>query len=179
MRHLLKIRRILLCGFLCCGLAGCPGPVRIPTAWVDSFTSNDASRDEIRTALLECGSSIPGSDMEFVMPDGKYFPELGANENILVVKCMEISGFRNNSYIPCGGWTENGKHVPNNLPACQPDAVIPVRSVENRLNSLYCKTYPKTAICQPSYNPKTPELYTAPVKPILVTPYDPATQGQK
>ncbi len=158
MKRLLKLRRIFLCGVLCCGLTGCPGPVRIPTAWVDSFRSNGASRDEIRKAFLECGASVPGDTVEYLTPDGKRFPELGANENILVVKCMERSGFRNNSYIPCRGWSENDKHVPNNLPACQSDAVIPVRSVENRLNSPYCKSYPKTKICQPDYAPSKDDL---------------------
>ena len=149
MRRLLVLERFFLCGFLICGLTGCPGPGRQPTAWVDSFASNGASRDEIRKAFLECGASVPGDIVEYRTLDGKMLPESGANENILVVKCMERSGFPNNSYIPCRGWTENGKHIPNNLPACQPDAVIPKRSVENRLNSPYCKTYPETRLCQP------------------------------
>ena len=154
MRLLLKFRRILLCGFVCCGLTGCPGPVRIPTAWVDSFTSNVATRDDVRTALLECGSSVPGRDMEFVMPGGKRFPNTDSNKLVSIAKCMEISGFPNkHPYDLCTGWTENGKHVPNNLPACQPDAVIPKRSVENRLNSLYCQHYPKVSICQPTHKP--------------------------
>lgn len=165
MRRLLELRRILLCGFLCCGLAGCPGPVRVPTAWVDSFTSNGASRDEIRKALLECGSSIPGRDMEFVMPDGKRFPDVDSNKLVSVAKCMEISGFPNkHPYDLCTGWTEKGKQIPNNFPACQPDAVIPKRSVENRLNSPYCKIYPKSKICQPDYVPSKDDL-SAPTNP--------------
>lgn len=158
MRRLLKLRRILLCCIMCCGLAGCPGPVRIQTAWVDSFTSNGATRDEIRTALLECGSSIPGRDMEFVMPGGNRFPDTDSNKLVSVAKCMEISGFPNKyPYELCTGWTKNGKHVPNNLPACQPDAVIPKRSVENRLNSLYCQYYPKVPMCLPAYDPRVPQ----------------------
>jgi hypothetical protein len=31
--------------------------------------------------------------------------------------------------------------------------VIPKRSVENRLNSLYCQHYPKVSICQPTHKP--------------------------
>ena len=163
---LLVLERFFLCSLLICGLTGCPGPGRQPTAWIDSFASNGASRDEIRKAFLECGASVPGDIVEYRTLDGKMFPELGANENILVVKCMQRSGFRNNSYIPCRGWTENGKHVPNNLPACQPDAVIPKRSVENRINSPYCKTYSKTKICQPDYAPPKDDL-SPPTNPNL------------
>lgn len=149
MRCLLGLKRFLLCSLVVCGLTGCPGPGRQPTAWVDSFASNGASRDEIRKAFLECGASVPGDIVEYLTPDGKMFSELGANEFIFVVKCMDRSGFSNGSYIPCRGWTENGKQIPNNLPACQPDAVIPKRTVQNRLNSAYCKTYPETRLCQP------------------------------
>lgn len=158
MRRLSGFGRIFLYGFLGYGLVGCPGPVRVPTAWVDSFASNGASRDEIRVALLECGSSIPGYDTEFLMPDGRMFPEANLNEDILVTRCMENSGFLNGrAYRLCKGRTENGKHVPNNLPACQPDTVIPKRSVENRLNSLYCQYYPKVPMCQPAYDPRVPQ----------------------
>lgn len=148
MRRLLVIRRIVFFGFLCSGLAGCPGPARIPTAWVDSFASGGASRDEIRIALLECGSIVPGSDMEFVMPNGKQFPNDSIENSISTTKCMRISGFQNNDDL-CRGWTQNGKHVPNNFPSCKSDAVITTRSVETRLNSPYCKTYPTTRLCQP------------------------------
>lgn len=148
MRCVLVLRRILFVGFLCCGLAGCPGPARIPTAWVDSFASNGANRDEIRIALLECGSIVPGSDMEFVMPNGNQFPNDSSDNSIATTKCMRISGFQNHDDL-CWGWTQNGKHVPNNLPSCRSDAVIPKRSVENRLNSPYCKAYPKVRLCQP------------------------------
>ena len=150
MRCVLELRRILFVGFLCCGLAGCPGPARIPTAWVDSFASNGASRDEIRIALLECGSSVPGSYMEFVMPNGKEFPHDSVDNSISTTKCMELSGFHGDRDLRwCEGWIKNGNHVPNNLPSCRADAVIPKRSVENRLNSPYCKAYPKTRLCQP------------------------------
>jgi hypothetical protein len=111
------------------------------------------------------------------------FPEANLNEDILVTRCMENSGFLNGrAYRLCNGRTENGKHVPNNLPACQPDAVIPKRSVENRLNSLYCQYYSKVAMCQPIYDPHAPQS-SASSQSVSVTSSvapstDPATKLQ-
>ncbi len=185
MRCLLVIERFFLCSLLICGLTGCPGPGRQPTAWVDSFASNGASRDEIRKAFLECGASVPGDIVEYRTPDGKRFPDTDSNKLVWVAKCMEISGFPNkHPHDLCTGWIENGKHIPNNFPACQPDVVIPKRSVENRLNSPYCKTYPKTKICQPDYDPPKDDL-SPPTNPnpspksISIAPsIDPATKLQ-
>jgi hypothetical protein len=121
--------------------------------------------------------------MEYVMPGGNRFPDSDSNKLVSVAKCMEISGFPNkHPYDLCTGWTENGKHVPNNLPACQPDAVIPKRSVENRLNSLYCQYYSKVAMCQPIYDPHAPQS-SASSQSVSVTSSvapstDPATKLQ-
>ena len=43
---------------------------------------------------------------------------------------------------------------------CKPDAaaLIPKRSIENRLNSPYCKAYPKTKNCQYDYDPSKDDL---------------------
>lgn len=42
------------------------------------------------------------------------------------------------------------KLTSNSLAACQPDAIIPTRSVERRLSSAYCKGYGKnTPECLP------------------------------
>jgi hypothetical protein len=109
-----------LCSLVICGLTGCPGPGRQPTAWVDSFASNGASRDEIRKAFLECGASVPGDIVEYLTPDGKMFSELGANEKILVFKCMDRSGFSNTltSHVGDGQKTVN-KYQTISLLVCQ------------------------------------------------------------
>lgn len=66
------------------------------------------------------------------------------NDFMLVVKCMQNAGFASREF-------KNECAHPNakDFPACKPDAVIPKRSVETRLNSPYCKIYPKTRLCQP------------------------------
>lgn len=68
-------------------------------------------------------------------------PQQSLNQMILISKCMKASGFPYRDTGTCDRWKD--------LPACKPDAVIPTRSAENRLNSAYCKTYPETRLCQP------------------------------
>jgi hypothetical protein len=160
MKYLSQLVIGLLSISLCCMLTGCPGPLNVPSAWVDSFTRNGATDSEVRAALLECGSSVPGSSLEYRTRDGKEFPpSFEVYESIWVGKCMKNSGFSYNDDRTCAGGTDmNGKLV---IPApCKPDAValIPKRSVDNRLNSPYCKTYPKTKICQPDFDPSKDDL---------------------
>jgi hypothetical protein len=159
--HLLQVlASILLCGML----AGCPGALNVPSAWVDSFTRNGATTSEVRAALLECGSSVPGSSLEYRTPEGKEFPPaFETYESIWLGRCMKNSGFSYKDDRTCAGGTDiNGKLV---IPApCKPDAVIPKRSVENRLKSPYCKVYPKTEICQPDYNPSKDD-FSPPINP--------------
>lgn len=149
------------------GLSGCISNMdRVaPMEWT-YYSGNNASEAEIRMALLECGSNVPGDSREFSRPDGKGFllPQQRLNEIILVEKCMQNAGFAySGDKGTCGRWKD--------LPACKPDAVIPKRSVMNRLNSPYCKLIPKTEICQPDYVPSALETSTkANPKPISVAP---------
>jgi hypothetical protein len=164
MKYLSQLLKGFSSIFLCGLLMGCPGPLNVPSSWVDSFTRNGATESEVRAALLECGSSVPGSSLEYRTREGKGFPPaFEAFERIWVGRCMKNSGFPYNDDRTCaGGIDMNGKLI---IPApCKPDAVIPKRSVENRLNSPYCKTYPKTKICQPDYYPSRDDL-SQPINP--------------
>jgi hypothetical protein len=164
------------------GLLGCTpfgGFKPIPMSWT-YYLGDGASEAEIRMALLECGSNVPGEFIEFSSPDGKGFlvPQQRLNETIMVEKCMQNEGFAySGDKDTCKRWKD--------LPACNPDAVIPKRSIENRINSPYCKIYPKIKICQPDYFPSKAELSKqVNPKPISIAPsIDPATklqsQGQK
>jgi hypothetical protein len=131
--------------FLFLGLIGCTNMDRVaPMSWT-YYLSDGASESEIRLALLDCGSNVPGDEREFFNPGGNgfQFPPM-RSDYMLVVKCMQNAGFSNNEF-------KNACNHPTakNRPACKPDAAIPTRSVENRLNSPYCKTYPTTRLCQP------------------------------
>ena len=119
-----------------------------PMSWT-YYLGNGASESEIRVALLECGSNVPGDVREFHKPDGNGFllSPLHFNDSMLIMKCMQNSGFTNREF-------KDECNHPNatNIPACKPHATIPKRSVENRLNSPYCHLTPKAKICQPEYD---------------------------
>jgi hypothetical protein len=161
------------------GLLGCTpfgGFKPIPMSWT-YYLGNGASEAEIRMALLECGSNVPGEFIEFPSPDGKGFlmPQQRLNEIILVEKCMQNAGFAySGDKGTCKRWKD--------LPACSPDAVIPVRSVANRLNSPFCQLVPRAEICQPDYDPSKVEPNTQKTpnpKSISIAPsIDPAIKLQ-
>jgi hypothetical protein len=90
-----------------------------------------ASEDDIKIALLECGKETPFSN--------------GAqdiNDVVIGTRCMMKNGY-SGGYFPCDG--PSGKSIP----ACQlPDSEIPNRDVSKRLNSKFCKQFPKAQVCQ-------------------------------
>ena len=158
------------------GLSGCISNInRPPPAWWIGFSGDGGREADIRAALLECGSNVPGDSVEFSAPDGKGFllPQQGLNEIILVQRCMRNAGI---PYVrdSCTRWKD--------LPACSPDAVIPVRSVANRLNSPFCQLVPRAKICQPDYDPSKVEPNTQKTpnpKSISIAPsIDPAIKLQ-
>lgn len=119
-------------------------PARLPD---ESWMKHDATRLDVRKALLECGSPSTQTD-RFVyekslrITDGDDM----LSHSLLTHACMENSGF---VYWRKGKFTDyctvyREKH----LPACQPGAVIPERSVERRLNSWYCKLKTDREYCR-------------------------------
>lgn len=156
------------------GLSGCISNIdKSPPAWWIGFSGNGESESHIRMALLECGSNVPGDSVEFSAPGGKGFllPQQGLNELILVQRCMRDAGFPH-SRDSCNRWKD--------LPACKPDAVILKRSVENRINSPFCKIYPQIKICQPDYDPSRdePNKQVSPISIPIATSIDPAIKLQ-
>ena len=155
--------------------------------WWTYFKRNGATEKEVRLALLECGSSTPGYYTEFIMPNGKQFPETNSNESVMVRKCMVKSGFTyKRDFDVCTDWIidmHGNSKPPRDIPACKPDAVIPKRSVETRLNSPYCKVYPRVSICQPNYDPSAATAKpTSKLNNLSITPApstDPATRLQE
>lgn len=155
-------------------LTGCVWNIdKPPPPWWTYFSGNGASELEIRIALLECGASIPGDPMEYQAV--RYG---GVNEILLVEKCMEVSGFPIKDRLnTCAGRkdTVTGRHIPADYPACKPGAVIPVRSVENRLKSPYCKAYPKAMLCRRPDDPVIIQIDSLPpggsMRPISIPSY--------
>ncbi|EJF79065.1 hypothetical protein [Bartonella doshiae] len=118
-------------------------PDQPPRTAADAWEKSDADKLEVKKALLECGiGSFSNSSSE---------RDLSAREKInaqaSVDACMVQAGFRNK--FGESSWCENERYKADNLPICQPDAVIPQRSVEMRLNSPYCQENKDQPECQP------------------------------
>ncbi|WP_455479922.1 hypothetical protein V4B17_02510 [Bartonella sp. B23] len=128
----------LLSGITLFFMAGCYSD-QPPLTAVDMFEKPGADRLEIKKALLECG-----------MPtlDGLHL-EISVNEKIngdaSIDACLVQAGFHHKFGMV--NWCE--KYKADNLPICQPDADIPTRSVEKRLNSPHCKENKDQPECQP------------------------------
>lgn len=95
------------------------------------------SKIEVQKAMLECGypnlSSIRGNDPRY--------PSI--NEIASTFQCMKNSGFvyGKEGYNLCNGFRE--------LPACQPDAVIPGRDPSLRIKGSFCKSHANLDACKP------------------------------
>jgi hypothetical protein len=94
-----------------------------------------ASKNDVIKVMTECSNLHP----VFRRPDDTM------EEQILRQRCMLEDGFQYlGQFGPFCEWSEN-----RNMPACQPDAVIPKRDPQRRLNSQFCKTNSTWKICQP------------------------------
>jgi hypothetical protein len=89
---------------------------------------------DVLKAYLECGGNYP------------YMGSSGIpGEGVFTSICLENAGYTKVAYSerkPVCSKPYNQKY-----PACQPGAVIPTPSVERRLNSEFCKKYPKNLAC--------------------------------
>ena len=153
MKHYSRFEVALLNICLCFCLIACTpfGGFKPPPKWWTYFEGNGASEEEIRIALLECGSDVPGNSFEFSQLPEEFLRDDGRDDPTSVAQCMVNSGFRFNGRTPLCARpidTRTGLPVPP-FPACMPGWVPTPRRVENRLNSAYCKMYPKTRWCQP------------------------------
>ncbi|WP_375614820.1 hypothetical protein [Bartonella sp. AC535YNZD] len=131
----------LLSGIVLLSIAGCdienidkPAP-----GYVNMWEKTGADSTEVGKALLECG--MPS----LIDPDSEN-RERSNNAKATTYACMIQAGFHYKDKWG-GTWCQNYKS--ENLPICQPGAVIPKRSVEKRLNSPFCKRYKNASECKP------------------------------
>ncbi|WP_082065234.1 hypothetical protein [Xanthomonas sp. MUS 060] len=131
------------CGYvwLCLVMSGCAGfvPFQPNPPEDEEWSKPGASQLDIDKAMLECGYPTPFGVRDRILD---IFPS--SNEIALMDRCMRNSGFSysdNFNYCKGKGFRE--------LPACQPDAIIPRRELSKRINSQYCKKYTKADACTP------------------------------
>ncbi|WP_343358361.1 hypothetical protein AAJP84_02540 [Bartonella schoenbuchensis] len=137
MKQILK----LLSGIALLSIAGCQFN-KPPLGYLAAWEKPGADFTEVGKALLECGMPTPfDKDPESI--------KISNNALATIYACMIQDGFRYkdkevlNMGGPCYTFREE------NLPICQPGAVIPRRSVKKRLNSPFCKQHPEQYECYP------------------------------
>lgn len=110
-------------------LLGCEGAFQPLSPEYINWQKEGASNLDVKKIILDCGG---------VSPLGMSESDRSLNDIALVHICIEEAGFVSLNPFK-GGQSENARaswcrNWPN-LPACQPDAKIPVPSEERRLNS--------------------------------------------
>ncbi|EJF77846.1 hypothetical protein MCO_00751 [Bartonella sp. DB5-6] len=132
----------LLSWLILLSLAGCEGFFAPPPGEVYGWLKPGADFTEVGKALLECGMPTP-------YDEDSENREVSINAKATIYACMIQAGFRYKDKAvsrvggPCYTFKEE------NLPICQPGAVIPQRSVKKRLNSPFCKKSPVQPECKP------------------------------
>ncbi|EJF90802.1 hypothetical protein ME1_00002 [Bartonella vinsonii subsp. arupensis OK-94-513] len=135
-----QILKLLFTGIVLFTMTGC-GSDQAPLTAVDVWEKPGADELEIKKALLECGMpSLSGLSLESY---SNTYEKINADASFDA--CLIQAGFHHR--LGAVKWCE--KYKADNLPICQPDAVIPQRSVEKRLNSPYCKENTDQPECQP------------------------------
>ncbi|WP_396583932.1 hypothetical protein [Bartonella grahamii] len=131
----------LLSGIVLLSIAGCDisNIDKPPPGYVNMWEKPGADSTEVGKALLECG--MPS----LIDPDSEN-RERSNNAKATTYACMIQAGFHYKDKWG-GTWCQNYKA--ENLPICQPGAVIPKRNVEKRLNSPFCKRSPVQPECKP------------------------------
>lgn len=109
----------------------------------ETWKKQNNSLLDIKKALLECGAIAPTTlgwhYKEAYEKIGIIEQKDQVNQGFLVDRCMLKAGFvqQNTSWALEDACADARYKA---LPACQPNAIIPIPSVERRLNSWYCKT---------------------------------------
>ncbi len=95
----------------------------------------------IKKSLLECDKPAPDVSFEIyerILNINRYDEQAFMNKLQMENICMERAGYKYNGVYDTKKICSLDKYKA--LPACQPNTVIPIPSVERRLNSWYCKT---------------------------------------
>ena len=122
-------------------LSGCVNPQAFqpPPENQERWHKTGATNTEIVIALLECGDTSPRAPF-------RDAPDMTLNEVVLMKICMEANGFTSDLY---GSSQSYCKRLNSPPPACQLGTPAPLRDVNKRLNSVFCRTYVRADVCIP------------------------------
>lgn len=118
--------------FMLC-LAGCAKAYQPVPPSYERWVKTGSIELDVKKVLLGCG---------FPHPTGETVSsERPLNEVVLTHRCIVNAGYVYTNPITGEQDLNNEMWCSNrpDLPACQPDAIIPTPSVERRLNSPYCQ----------------------------------------
>lgn len=121
-------------------MAGCD--IEQPSLTVlDVWEKPGADKIEIKKALLECGIET----FDDITTEKYKSTNDKINASASIDACLIQAGFHHK--LGSMNWCE--KYKAENLPICQPDAVIPQRSIKRRLSSAHCQENREQPECQP------------------------------
>ncbi|MDR2239546.1 MAG: hypothetical protein LBE33_03820 [Zoogloeaceae bacterium] len=130
MANLVSIAFIAMTTLSACGKPFSKPP---PPYEFERWEKTGVTKEEIKKILLECGYETP-------FLNGRQ----NLNEVIIADRCMTKNG-----YIYLGSYDPCSYSYGKNLPGCWlPATEIPDRDISKRLNSKFCKEFPKAQVCQ-------------------------------
>jgi hypothetical protein len=154
-----------------CTLTWAPPPYAF-----ERWKKKGVSTQYTKATLLECGYPFPDANIDQLI---KEWGGIWNAKAILTKRCMEKEGFvsEDGSRYSCQqDLAEQSKkyRTPEQIQAlehaCNPSTPVPAPSIEKRLNSPFCKTYPRSSLCQPVVVPDA-SFEKSSVRPVLVPQY--------
>ena len=171
------LRMMLFIGAL--SQTGCTLTWAPPPSEFERWEKQGESTQYVKAALLECGYPFPDANIDQLI---KTWGGDWDSSAVLTDRCMEKEGFVTKQRKD--GTTERCKrklalesakyNTPEQIQAlehaCNPNTPVPAPSVEKRLGSPFCKTYPRSTLCQPVVVPDA-SFEKSSVRPVLVPQY--------
>lgn len=148
-------------------LSGCAAYFQPPKPSYKVWQKERKNELDVRKALLECGKPSPSTTIQMY----KYAFNIDLNDDDAIFNksfstdaCMEKLGYtRLSGYYTVAEYCSWDRY--KHLEICQSNTVVPVPSVERRLNSWYCKIKTDYDYClEHAINPSAcnPEGYKNP-----------------
>lgn len=142
---------------LCFVVIGCTpfGGFKPPSPEWERWHKSGVNTLGVQKAMLECGyvglidkhPSVPWRDSatgELLSLEG-----IGRDVNYLAYRCMKQDGFvYRKDFLGTGDWCDYPPSAAK-YSACHPEAVVPMRTVERRLNSVECRHFSNKEFCHP------------------------------
>jgi hypothetical protein len=158
---------------------GCTLTWAPPPSEFERWKKPGVSTQYVKAALLECGYPFPDANIDQLI---KEWGASWVSSVLLADRCMENQGFvaeqqKDGTTARCkrklhpeSARYNTSEQIQALERACNPSTPVPAPSVEKRLGSPFCKTYPRSNLCQPMVVPDT-SFKKSSARPVLVPQY--------